>query len=231
MTTKCKAQNPNTCRYHGTIHAHRNQLQTAHKEYLDVLRKSLASPSTPESTKLISEADEKYKAHQSYVDAHDATYKELVDRIDSLDEVLEADGEYVDDNFKAEYKELVDRKAKADAIRTKVNNLTRSTAAWRKANPVDARVEIAEHELQRTRWELEAINNDNPTSVQDFLDSIANKTAPPVNEERQKAWEAFNNADIERTNAIQARTKHYAQFQILDRNDPRFLETLRRKGF
>jgi len=230
MTTKCKAQNPNTCRYHGTIHAHRNQYEEARNQYLAVLRKSLQGKAG-DFTEELEAAKAKTDAHQSYIDAHDAPYKELVDRIDSLDEVLEADGEYVDDNFKAEYKDLVERKAKADAIRTKVNNLTRSTAVWRKANPVDARVEIAEHKLEHTRWELEAINNDNPTGVQDLLDSLANQTPLPVNEERQKAWEAFNNADIERTNAIQARTKHYAQFQILDRNDPRFLETLRRKGF
>lgn len=115
----CQANDPATCRYHVTIHVHREQLKESLNEYKEVMVKQLRTGYvTPELKVLVQKASDEYYKRQAVVDAHDDEYNKLKKELADLDYAKEGeDPESLDHKFKLEYADVKKRIKMAKAVR------------------------------------------------------------------------------------------------------------------
>ena len=121
---KCKANNPVTCRYHGSIHIHTQQLTEARNDFINSMREELANrKSTPESKAFVANASAAFDAAQARVDSHDENFAVIEKQIADLE--YAADGEdmsYMDEKAQMDYEEAITRRNAALAVRNAREN-------------------------------------------------------------------------------------------------------------
>ena len=124
MTTyKCKANNRNTCRYHGSIHVHNKQLTDARENYLEVMREHLKSwKKTHEELAtekiVINKATDAVKDAQAVVDSHDSNFDKITSHLDDLEYAGEGeDPESFDTEYVEELANMRARVQRAEAVR------------------------------------------------------------------------------------------------------------------
>lgn len=122
VTTKCRSKNPASCRYHGSLEVHTQQLKVAYDNYINQLRESLTGDSSASATKL-----EKHRVAfadaQASFDSHDENYHRLVFELENQQKVVEKDepmpGSWAWQENKDNLKELQERVVLAEKIRAK----------------------------------------------------------------------------------------------------------------
>jgi protein subunit release factor A len=120
----CQAKVPTSCRYHGSIHVHREQLKESLNEYKDAMVQQLrAGRVTPELKELVQKASDEYHKRQAVVDAHDNEYKKLKKELADLDYAKEGENpESLDHEFNLEYANVKKRIKMAKAVRVAGKN-------------------------------------------------------------------------------------------------------------
>lgn len=114
--TVCRAKNPSSCRFHGTLEAHEAAYNKANDEYLATLRDLLAAG--PEEVVLRNRAarlGEVANRWRASVDSHDSNFEALRAREVYLRERLDSgEAEGWDDS---EYNDVVERIRAAEVVR------------------------------------------------------------------------------------------------------------------
>lgn len=119
-TYKCRANNPNTCRYHGSIHVHREQLKETYANYRSVMIAHLGKkfPLDYGSAALVEKASDAYDLARATVDAHDEEFAKLQKQLEDLNYAAEGENpDTMDEGYWVEHTDISERIDQAQAIR------------------------------------------------------------------------------------------------------------------
>ena len=98
MTTyKCRANKPNECRFHGSIHIHRQELVAARSYYTELVRSKIRNNDEvgeeveAQNRLLVQKAAEVFGDAQATLDAHNSNYKAITNEIKDIKYAGEGD--------------------------------------------------------------------------------------------------------------------------------------------
>lgn len=125
--TKCRAKNPATCHYHGSVEHHMSLYRKANSEYVTILRKNLENPRNV-APNAVSEAKAKSDYTRSLVDSHDENFEQLTIKVAEIE--AQAQVSYITMEQEMEYRDLAVRYRNAEKMRTKIKNSDEPEETW-----------------------------------------------------------------------------------------------------
>lgn len=119
-TRPCQANNPETCRYHGTLENHLQAYNDLNDQYMGLLRQALASGTHKLSLdNKIVKIREQIELAEASVDSHDANFLELLKERDLLRRKRFDNYLYIDTDYDYALEDLNKRIFNAETIRFK----------------------------------------------------------------------------------------------------------------
>lgn len=125
--TKCRAKNPATCHYHGSVEHHMSLYKKANSEYATILRKNLDNPRNV-APNAVSEAKAKSDYARSLVDSHDENFEQLTIKVAEIE--AQAQVSYITMEQEMEYRDLAVRYRNAEKMRNKIQNSDEPEETW-----------------------------------------------------------------------------------------------------
>ena len=125
MTTyKCRANDRSKCRFHGSIHVHRQELVAARTYYTELVRSKIMNNDEvgeeveAQNRLLVQKAAEAFGDAQATLDAHDSNYKAITNEIKDIKYAGEGDdpADFTPESV-SHLKLLEARKAAAERVR------------------------------------------------------------------------------------------------------------------